>query len=54
MTVASGGVVGTPGIYDGGMGLTSVGIAINSSTYCGPVALYNYAMTDAELQAITT
>ena len=54
MTVASGGVVGTPGTYDGGMGLSSVGIAINSSLYCGNVAIYDYAMTDAELQAITT
>ena len=53
MTVASGGVIGTPGTYDGGMGLASVGIAVNSSTYIGPVAIYNYAMTDAELQAIT-
>ena len=53
MTVASGGEVGTPGTYDGGMGLASVGIAVNSSTYCGRVAIYNYAMTDAELQAIT-
>ena len=54
MTVASGGVVGTPGTYDGGMGLASVGIAVNSSAYCGPVAIYNYQMTDAELQALTT
>jgi hypothetical protein len=54
MTVASGGVVGTPGTYDGGMGLASVGIAVNSSTYCGRVAIYNYQMTDAELQALTT
>ena len=54
MTVASGGVVGTPGTYDGGMGLSSVGIAINSSLYCGNVAIYDYAMPDAELQAITT
>ena len=54
MTVASDGVVGTPGTYDGGMGLASIGIAINSSVYCGNVAIYDYAMTDAELQAITT
>lgn len=54
MTVASGGVVGTAGTYDGGMGIASVGIAVNSSTYCGPVAIYNYQMTDAELQALTT
>lgn len=54
MTVASGGVVGTPGTYDGAMGLASIGIAVNSSTYCGPVAIYNYQMTDAELQALTT
>ena len=53
MTVASGGVVGTAGTYDGGMGLASVGIAVNSSVYCGRVAIYNYQMTDAELQAIT-
>ena len=53
MTVASGGVVGTAGTYDGGMGLASVGIAVNSSVYCGRVAIYDYAMTDAELQAIT-
>ena len=53
MIVASGGVVGTAGTYDGGMGLASVGIAVNSSTYIGPVAIYNYQMTDAELQAIT-
>ena len=54
MTVASGGVVGTAGTYDGGMGLASVGIAVNSSVYCGRVAIYNYQMTDAELQALTT
>ena len=54
MTVASGGVVGTAGTYDGGMGLASVGIAVNSSVYCGRVAIYDYAMTDAELQELTT
>ena len=54
MAVASDAVVGTPGTYDGGMGLASIGIAINSSVYCGNVAIYDYAMTDAELQAITT
>ena len=53
MTVASGGVLGTPGTYDGGMGLSSIGIAINSSLYCGNVAIYNYQMTDAQLQEVT-
>ena len=53
MTVASGGVVGTAGTYDGGMGLASVGIAVNSSVYCGRVAIYNYQMTDAQLQEVT-
>jgi len=54
MTVASGGVVGTPRTYDNKIELSSIGIATDSSTYCGRVAIYNYAMTDAELQALTT
>lgn len=54
MTVASGGVLGTPGTYDGAMGLSSIGIGISSPGYFGSVAIYDYAMTDAELQAITT
>ena len=47
------------GAFDGAMGS---GATINiggenssvSSAYIGPVAIYNYQMTDAELQAITT
>jgi len=54
MTVASDGVVGTPGTYDGAMGLASIGIGVDSSGYFGNVAIYDYAMTDAELQALTS
>jgi hypothetical protein len=54
ITVASGGLVGTAGNYDGAMGLTNIGVGVNSSGYFTQVAIYNYAMTNAELQAITS
>lgn len=53
MDVSVGGVIGTAGTYDGAMGLASLGIAVNSSGYFGPVAVWNYAMTDDEFKAIT-
>lgn len=54
MSVASSGAVGTAGTYDGAMGLSSIGIGVGAVGYFGDVAIYNYKMTDAELQAITT
>jgi hypothetical protein len=54
MDVSVGGVIGTAGIYDGAMGLASLGIAVNSSGYFGPSAVWNYAMTDDEFKALTT
>ena len=54
MDVSVGGVIGTAGTYDGAMGLASLGIAVNSSGYFGPVAVWNYAMTDDEFKALTT
>jgi hypothetical protein len=54
MDVSVGGVIGTAGTYDGAMGLSSLGIAVNSSGYFGPVAVWNYAMTDDEFKALTT
>ncbi len=53
MSVASSGAVGTVGTYDGAMGLSSIGIGVGAAGYFGDVAVYNYKMTDVELQAIT-
>jgi hypothetical protein len=53
MTVSSGGIIGTPGTYDGGMGLSSIGIGSSAAGCFKNAAIYNYAMTDAELQGIT-
>ena len=54
MSVASSGSVGAAGAYDGAMGLSSIGVGVGAVGYFGDVAIYNYKMTDAELQAITT
>ena len=54
MDVSVDGVIGTAGTYDGAMGLASLGIAVNSSGYFGPAAVWNYAMTDDEFKALTT
>jgi len=54
MSVASSGAVGAAGTYDGAMGLSSIGVGVGAVGYFGNVAIYNYKMTDAELQAITT
>jgi len=54
MDVSVNGVIGTAGTYDGAMGLASLGIAVNSSGYFGPSAVWNYAMTDDEFKALTT
>lgn len=54
MDVSVGGVIGTAGTYDGAMGLASLGIAVNSSGYFGPAAVWDYAMTDDEFKALTT
>ena len=54
MTAASSGAVGVSSSYDGSFGLTNITIGTNGFVgYIGPVAIYNYQMTDAELQAIT-
>lgn len=53
MTVSSGGVIGTPGTYDGGMELSSIGVGSSAAGCFRNAAIYNYAMTDAELQAVT-
>ena len=53
MSVASSGAIGTAGTYDGAMGLSSIGIGVGAVGYFGDVAIYNYKMSDAELQAIT-
>jgi len=54
MTVASDGIVGTPGTYDGAMGLSSIGIGVGSVGYFGPITIYDFAMNDAELKVITS
>jgi len=53
MTVSSGGVIGTPGTYDGGMGLSSIEVGSSAAGFFKNAAIYNYAMTDAELRAVT-
>lgn len=53
MTVASDGIVGTPGTYDGAMGLSSIGIGVGSVGYFGPITIYDFAMNAAELKVIT-
>jgi hypothetical protein len=49
------GIAPTSGAFDGAFG-SGATIAIGPFTngYIGPVAIYNYQMTDAELQALTT
>ena len=54
MTAASGGTLGTPGTYDGSLSLANIGIGVGSYGYFNNVAIFNYTMTDAEQQAITT
>ena len=54
MKVASSGAVGAAGVYDGGMGLSTIGVGVNASSYVGDIAIYNYQMTDAEMMSITT
>jgi hypothetical protein len=54
MKVASSGAVGAAGVYDGGMGLSTIGVGVNASCYVGDIAIYNYQMTDAEHMSITT
>jgi len=51
---SSGGVGAIEANYDGSWGMASIGIFSAAVGYCGRVAIYNYAMTDAELQALTT
>jgi hypothetical protein len=55
LKVAGDGLAPESGSFDGAFGgaaTIEIGQAING--YIGPVAIYNYQMTDAELQAITT
>lgn len=54
-TVCGDGVAPTSGAFDGSFG-SGAAIEIGNSLngYIGPVAIYNYQMTDAELQALTT
>ncbi len=55
MTAASSGAVGASSSYGGAFGLTNITIGTNGYVgYIGPVAIYNYQMTDAEQQAITS
>jgi hypothetical protein len=54
MTAASSGAVGVSSSYDGSFGLTNITIGTNGFVgYVGPVAIYNYQMTDAQLQEVT-
>ncbi len=49
------GIAPTSGAFDGAFGSgASMEIGQNINGYIGPVAIYNYQMTDAELQALTT
>lgn len=54
MEVASSATVGTPGTYDGAMGLSNIGIGVGASGYFKNVAVYPYALSDADMVKITT
>lgn len=48
------GVAPTSGAFDGSFGSgATISVGLNANGYTGPVAIYNYQMTDAELQALT-
>ncbi len=55
LKVSGDGLVPASGSFDGAFGSgASMEIGQNINSYIGPVAIYNYQMTDAELQALTT
>jgi len=55
LKVTGDGISPASGSFDGAFGSgSSMEIGQNINGYIGPVAIYNYQMTDAELQAITT
>ena len=54
MEVASSATVGTPGTYNGAMGLSNIGIGVGASGYFKNVAVYPYALSDADMVKITT
>ena len=53
MTVSSGGVIGTPGIYDGSMDLTVIGIGSSAAGCFKNLAIYDAAMDDSTFAAVT-
>jgi len=54
MSVTGDGLTPASGSFDGSFGAaTTIDIGNTINGYIGPVAIYNYQMTDAELQAIT-
>jgi hypothetical protein len=55
LTVTGDGLAPASGSFDGAFGSgASIEIGQFINGYIGPVAIYNYQMTDAELQAITS
>jgi hypothetical protein len=55
LKVTGDGISPASGSFDGAFGSgSSMEIGQNINGYIGPVAIYNYQMTDAELQALTT
>jgi len=55
LKVSGDGLAPASGSFDGAFGSgASMEIGQNINGYIGPVAIYNYQMTDAELQALTT
>jgi len=54
-SVCGDGIAPTSGAFDGSFGTgATIDIGNTLNGYIGPVAIYNYKMTDAELQAITS
>jgi len=54
LKVTGNGAVTASGAFDGSFGDgATISIASNLSGYVGPIAIWNYQMTDAQLQAIT-
>ena len=54
MKVASSGVVGTAGTYDGAMGLSNIGIGVGANGNFRNAAVYPYALSDSDMVKITT
>ena len=54
-SVCGDGIAPTSGAFDGSFGNgATIDIGNTLNGYIGPVAIYNYQMTDAQLQAITS